>query len=51
VVYYVDTPDYNVYMDTQQQINLALAVKFKEEQIEFAYPTQTIFLEKQENVT
>jgi small-conductance mechanosensitive channel len=51
VVYYVGTPDYVVYMDIQQRINLALAVKFKEEQIEFAYPTQTIFLEKQENVT
>ncbi|MEW5693068.1 MAG: mechanosensitive ion channel family protein [Candidatus Hydrogenedentota bacterium] len=46
VVYYVLKPDYNVYMDIQQAINLALYKEFKEEGIEFAYPTQTIYIEK-----
>jgi small-conductance mechanosensitive channel len=43
-VYYVLSPDYNVYMDCQQAINLAIHGRFEEEGIEFAYPTQTLFL-------
>lgn len=46
VVYYVELSDYNKYMDIQQQINLEIYSQFKEEGIEFAYPTQTLFLEK-----
>ena len=46
VVYYVLTSDYNKYMDTQQEINLDLKKKFEKEKIEFAFPTQTIFVEK-----
>jgi small-conductance mechanosensitive channel len=47
VVYWVKVPDYNVYMDIQQQINLDLYRKFEKEKIEFAYPTQTLFLNKE----
>lgn len=43
-VYYVLSPDYNLYMDTQQAINLEIYRRFSEERIEFAYPTQTVFL-------
>jgi small-conductance mechanosensitive channel len=43
-VYYVGVPDYNTYMDVQQAINLAINEQFEKEGIEFAYPTQTIFL-------
>ncbi len=45
-VYYVLTGDYNVYMDTQQAINLAIAEEFESRGIEFAYPTQTLFLQR-----
>jgi len=45
-VYYVATGDYNAYMDIQQQINLVLYEEFGKQGIEFAYPTQTLFLEK-----
>lgn len=45
-VYYMKTPDYLTYMDTQQNINLELFRRFEKEGIEFAYPSQTIFLEK-----
>ncbi|MDP8244652.1 MAG: mechanosensitive ion channel [Candidatus Hinthialibacter antarcticus] len=45
-VYYVLSPDYPVYMDIQQDINLRLYRKFEQEGIEFAYPTQTVFVEK-----
>jgi small-conductance mechanosensitive channel len=46
VVYYVSSSDYNRYMDIQQEINLELKKRLEEEKIDFAYPTQTIFLEK-----
>jgi len=43
-VYYVAVPDYSTYMDVQQAINLEIHEAFEREGIEFAYPTQTIFL-------
>ena len=46
IVYWVLDRDYALYMDIQQEINLALYRKFEEEKIEFAYPTQTLFMEK-----
>jgi len=46
VVYYLNSSDYNEYMDVQQQINLAIKQKFEKEKIEFAYPTQTVFINK-----
>jgi small-conductance mechanosensitive channel len=45
VVFYVLSPDYNVYMDIQQEINLRLNEEFSKQDIIFAYPTQTILLE------
>ncbi len=41
-VYFVLIPDYLKYMDIQQGINLHLIKRFREEGIEFAYPTQTL---------
>ena len=43
-VYYVLVPDYAIYMDRQQAINLAIMRAFEGEGIEFAYPTQTLFV-------
>jgi small-conductance mechanosensitive channel len=45
-VYYVKSRDYNIYMDIQQGINLAINEEFEKRGIEFAYPTQTLFIEK-----
>jgi len=45
VVYWIENPDYNAYMDVQQDINLALLRQFQRENISFAYPTRTLFLE------
>jgi small-conductance mechanosensitive channel len=44
VVYYVLSGDYNLYMDIQERINLAIMEEFEGRGIEFAYPTQTVFL-------
>ena len=46
VVYYVLSADYNQYMDIQQEINLQLFRRFEEENIEFAFPTQTLLFQK-----
>jgi small-conductance mechanosensitive channel len=46
IVYYVLSPDYNLYMDIQQAVNLTIYRQFEEEGIEFAYPTQTVFLDQ-----
>ena len=46
VVYYVETSDYNKYMDVQQEINLAIKEAFEKEKIEFAFPTRTLHIEK-----
>ena len=46
VVYYVMSRDYNKYMDIQQEINFAIKEEFEKRKIEFAYPTQTVFVSK-----
>ena len=51
VVYWIQNPDYNVYMDIQQAINLDIFIKFHEAGIEFAYPTQTLLLQRQMSVS
>jgi small-conductance mechanosensitive channel len=44
VVYYVLSPDFNLYMDIHQAVNLFIYERFAEEEIEFAYPTQTLYV-------
>ena len=48
IVYYVESREYAVYMDIQQNINLAIFERFEHEGIEFAYPTQTVFVAKED---
>jgi len=45
-VYYINTNDYNIYMNIQQEINLKIFEKFEDMGISFAYPTQTLFMNK-----
>jgi small-conductance mechanosensitive channel len=46
VVYYVESSNYNVYMDLQQKLNFELHDKLTEAGIQFAYPTQTLYLKQ-----
>lgn len=46
-VYYVLSSDYNQYMDIQQQVNLGIKEELEKEGIEFAFPTQTLYLKKE----
>lgn len=48
-VYYVASPDYNLYMDIQQAVNLRIQERFEQEGIKFAYPTQTLFVAQRAN--
>lgn len=47
IVYYVESPDYNVYMDIQQNINFAIHDMFSQEKINFAYPTQSLLFKNE----
>ena len=46
VVYYVLSPDFTIYMDIQQAVNLAIVRAFAERGIEFAYPTRTLYVDR-----
>ncbi|MDX9787973.1 MAG: mechanosensitive ion channel family protein [Desulfobacterales bacterium] len=46
VVYWVHDPDFTLYMDIQQAINLDILKQFGDAGIEFAYPTQTLMLQR-----
>ena len=48
IAYYVKSPDYIVAMNAQQEINLSLLEHFATEKIEFAFPTQTLYVTKDE---
>ncbi len=45
-VYYLESSDYNVYMDRQEEINLNIKEKIEKLGVGFAFPTRTIYLEK-----
>ncbi len=47
-VYFVLSSDYNLYMDIQQAINLAIYDRFQQRQIEFAFPTRTVWVHQKE---
>ena len=44
VVYYVLDPSYNVYMDSQQRLNLGLLRALAERGVRFALPARTLYL-------
>jgi len=44
IAFYVLSADYKTFMDIQQVILLALFRRFQEEQVEFAYPTQVLYV-------
>lgn len=46
VVYFITTPDYNLFMDTQQQINIGIMESLEKEKIKMPYPTQTVYVKK-----
>lgn len=49
VIYYIQNADYMIFMDKQQIINLKIKEIFDEKGLDFAYPTQTLFIEKNDS--
>jgi small-conductance mechanosensitive channel len=47
IVYYVKSADYSIFMDIKQNILLEIKKEFDKKGIEFAYPTNTIYLSKE----
>ena len=43
VVYFVQDPDYNLYMDIQQAINLELFVRLQQAAVDFAHPMRLVY--------
>jgi small-conductance mechanosensitive channel len=46
IVFFVDSPDYNIFMEVNERILLKIKEEFEKKGIEFAYPTKTINLTK-----
>lgn len=46
LVFYVGESDYTVYMNIQERIILEIFKKFSAEGVDFAFPTQSLFIEK-----
>ena len=45
VVYHVLSPDYNLFMDLQQRINLAIFRRLEELGVGFAFPSRSLYVE------
>ncbi len=48
VVYYINRSEYDLYMNAQQAINLAIMERFAAQGIAFAFPTRTVHITKDE---
>jgi len=48
IVYYVESADYLVYMDTHHAVCLEIIEQFRDQEIRFALPTQTLFINSDE---
>lgn len=48
IVYYILSADYTKYMDIHEAINLRMYEEFQKRGIEFAYPTQTLYVNRDE---
>jgi len=48
VVYFIQDPDYDLYMDTHHSISLRILQRFAEEGIRIPYPTQVVYVAQQE---
>ncbi|PIS10455.1 MAG: mechanosensitive ion channel protein MscS [Bdellovibrio sp. CG10_big_fil_rev_8_21_14_0_10_47_8] len=46
LVFFVLDSDYNVYMDFQQKVLMDIFRKFSQEGVDFAFPSQSIYVEK-----
>lgn len=48
LVYWINSPDFNDYADRAEKINFQIFRTFTKYKIDFAYPTRTLFLQKED---
>ncbi len=46
IIYHVDSPKYDLYMETREKINIEIIKKFKSNKINIPFPTQEIHMKK-----
>lgn len=46
LVYFITSREYKLFVDAKQKINLAILKTFAKQKIEFAYPTQSVYVRK-----
>lgn len=46
--YWVKPPDYWLYQEVNERVNFEIMKRFEAEQIEFAFPSQTLYMKKEE---
>ena len=44
--YWVKPPDYWLYHEVNEKVNIEIMKRFEAEKIEFAFPTQTLYVKK-----
>ena len=47
IVYLVNTPDYNLYTEIKEEVNFKIMSIFEEQNVEFAFPSMSVYMEKQ----
>jgi small-conductance mechanosensitive channel len=50
VVYFINAPEMNTYMDIQQQVNLRIYEEFYNRDIRFAFPSQSVYFNPNERM-
>ncbi len=46
VLYHINKSDYDLFLEVQEKINLGIYEEFEKNRIEFAFPTQTVWINK-----
>ena len=46
VLYHIKSSDLDLYLDIQERVNLAIYEEFEKQKIEFAFPSQTVYVSK-----
>jgi MscS family membrane protein len=46
MIYWVKPPDYWLYQEVNERVNIEIMKRFEAEKIEFAFPSQTLYIEK-----
>ena len=49
ISYWVKPPDYWKFQEVNERINFEIMKRFEAEKIEFAFPSQTLYLKKDDN--